>query len=117
MGEEREAFKQVLMVIVLDHRRPVGLKQKTNTQQLRYSDDDMTPHKYVKYTAKSFYYNQVRQRKQDQECRKIKNSRRKCESKWKQTTFLPPQRFEVVLVVVAIAKTAFAVLATGQGKR
>lgn len=28
VGEEREAFKQVLMVIVLDHRRPVGLKQK-----------------------------------------------------------------------------------------
>lgn len=29
VGEKREAFKQVLMVIVLDHRRPVSLKQKT----------------------------------------------------------------------------------------
>lgn len=29
VGEKREAFEQVLVVIVLDHRRPVGLKQKT----------------------------------------------------------------------------------------
>lgn len=29
MGEEGEAFKQVLVVIVLDHRRSVSLKQKS----------------------------------------------------------------------------------------
>lgn len=28
VGEEREAFEQVLVVVVLDHRRPVRLKQK-----------------------------------------------------------------------------------------
>lgn len=28
VGEEREAFEQVLVVIVLDHRRSVGLQQK-----------------------------------------------------------------------------------------
>ena len=28
VGEEREAFEQVLVVVVLDHRRPVGLRQK-----------------------------------------------------------------------------------------
>lgn len=28
VGEEREAFEQVLVVIVLDHRRPVRLKHK-----------------------------------------------------------------------------------------
>lgn len=29
VGEKREALKQVLVVIVLDHSRPVGLEQKT----------------------------------------------------------------------------------------
>lgn len=29
MGEEGEAFKQVLVVVVLDHRRSVSLKQKS----------------------------------------------------------------------------------------
>ena len=28
MGEKREAFKKVLMVVVLDHSRSVGLEQK-----------------------------------------------------------------------------------------
>lgn len=28
VGEEREAFEQVLVVIVLDHRRPVGLEHR-----------------------------------------------------------------------------------------
>lgn len=28
VGEEREAFEQVLVVVVLDHRRSVGLEQK-----------------------------------------------------------------------------------------
>jgi len=28
VGEKREAFEQVLVVIVLDHRRPFGLEQK-----------------------------------------------------------------------------------------
>lgn len=31
VGEEGEAFEQVLVVVVLNHRRPVGLKQDTNT--------------------------------------------------------------------------------------
>lgn len=33
VGEQGEAFEQVLVVVVLDHRRPVGLQQETETAQ------------------------------------------------------------------------------------
>lgn len=36
VGEEREAFKKVLVIIVLDHRRPVSLrKNKVSDRETR----------------------------------------------------------------------------------
>lgn len=38
VGEEGEAFKQVLVVIILDHGRPVSLQHKNRGYGLMYTD-------------------------------------------------------------------------------
>ena len=55
VGEEREAFKQILMVIVLDHRRPVGLTQKTyQTYQKRIQINSATLMQHCPQTAEKY---------------------------------------------------------------
>lgn len=48
MGEEREAFEQVLVVIVLDHRRSVGLQQKLGG----FTKPNGRRHTYTCFTSK-----------------------------------------------------------------
>lgn len=48
VGEEREAFEQVLVVIVLDHRRSVGLQQKLGG----FTKPNGHRHTYTCFTSK-----------------------------------------------------------------